>query len=173
MKLGCCSWSFSSPNYEPPYDKAIEVIGGMGFKGVELILFEEKDLVEYYTPSKIKELRNSYRSYGIELSEFAVFTKVLERLSSMDPLEREQAFDVFKKATLVAKELGSQAMNLVSNWPYGMKAPNNYPPAYIYPFGNGVNRFSPKLYMEIPDIDYAKLWDTYMETMKECLRFVV
>ncbi len=173
MKLGCGAWVYSSPHYQPPYDEAIRIIGEMGFDALELIAFEEKDLDEYYTPGTIKQLRELYESYGLTLSEFAVYTPVLEGLSNMDPAKREEGFEIFKKAVRVAKELGSEAMNLVSNWVQDVDCPMAYPPCYITPFVNGVGKSSPKLKMGIPDIDYNELWDVYMGMLKRCLDYCV
>lgn len=169
MKLGCGAWVYSSPHYQPPYDEAIRIIGDMGFDAVELISFEEKDLYEYYTADTIKQLRDLYESYGMILSEFAVYTPVVADLAHMDPERRERAFEIFKRGVQVGKDLGSQAINLVSNWVQDVQCPMEYPPCYITPFVNGVGKSSPKLKMEIPDIDYDKLWDNYMDMLKRCL----
>lgn len=173
MRLGCAAWVYSSPHYQPPYDEAIRIIGEMGFGALELIAFEEKDLDEYYTPETIHELRELYESYGMILSEFAVYTPVVADLAHMDEERREKAFEIFKKATQIAKGLGSQAMNLVSNWVQDVKCPMAYPPCFLTPFVNGVGKASPKLKMEIPDIDYDKLWDNYMVMLKRCLDYCV
>lgn len=173
MRLGCGAWVYSSPHYQPPYEEAVRIIGEMGFGALELIAFEEKDLDEYYTPEVVKKLRELYESYGMILSEFAVYTPVVADLAHMDENRREKAFAIFKKAALIARELGSQAMNLVSNWVQDVKCPMDYPPCYITPFVNGVGKSSPKLKMEIPNIDYDVLWDNYMVMLKRCLDFCV
>lgn len=171
MKLGCATWSFSKPHYQPPYDEAIRKIHEMGFQGIEMIAFEEKDLYEYYTEENIKYLRELYESLGLELTEFAVYTPVIAGLASLDEDEKEKAFEIFKKATDVAEKLGSRAMNLVSNWPE-TKCPIDYPPSYFLPFVNGVNRATPKLYMEIPTYDYVELWKSYVGMLGRCLEYV-
>lgn len=171
MKLGCGTWAFSSPHYQPPYDDAIKIIGDMGFKALEMILFEDGDQYTYYTPEKIKELRASYESYGMTLSEFAIYTPIVGDLSHMDPERREKAFQKFVEGANIAKALGSEAVNLVSNWVQDVKCPIEYPPCYITPFVNGVGRSSPKWKMEIPAIDYNLLWDNYMEMLQRCLDY--
>jgi len=173
MKLGCATWLFSSPHYQPPYDEAVKIIGDMGFKGLELIAFEEKDLREYYAQGKIRELRKSYESFGMQLTEFAVYSPVIGGLPSLDRAERDKSFEVFKKAVQVGRDLGSRAMNLVSHWPYGMTCPISYPPSYITPFVNGVVRASPKLKMNLAHVDYGQVWDTYVQSLQRCLDICV
>ena len=170
IKLGCATWSFSKPHYQPPYHEAIEIIGKMGFEGLEMIAFEEPDLDAYYTDQTIRELRNAYEAYGMELTEFAAYTPIIEGLSSLDKTENQKAIDVFKKSTDVAYKLGSRAMNLVSNWVKTV-CPIDYPPCYYNPFVNGVNRATPKWKMEIQKDDYAAIWDNYVETLGKCLKY--
>lgn len=173
MRLGCGAWVYSAPRYQPPYNEAVRIVGEMGFGAVELIAFEEKDLNEYYTPETIRNLRGIYESYGMILSEFAVYTPMVADLANTDAQKREKAFAVFQKAVQVAKALGSRAVNLVSNWVQDVKCPHDYMPNYITPFVKGVGKASPKLKMEIPALDYAKLWDDYMVTLKRCLDYCV
>jgi len=171
MKLSSCARAFS-PGGKPPYEESVRIIGEMGFKGVELGIRVPEDLTEYYTPATIKQLRDTCKSYNLEIPAFGVYTSAVEKLSSMVAVEREEAFDVFKRSVLVAKELGAFAVNLVTNWPYGIKAPHDYPPAYFNPWVPRSQTVQSKLYMELPDIDYSLLWDTYLDTMRACVAFV-
>jgi len=172
IKLGCATWSFSKPHYQPPYDEAIQTIHRMGFSGMEMIVFEAKDMDDYYTPDKVRELRTSYESLGLELSEFAVYTPVIESLCSFKADERERAFSLFKRAADIGHALNSKAMNMVAHWPYGTDCPTGYPSNYFLPFLNITRRASPKLYMDIPACDYDELWEIYIEMLARCLAYV-
>jgi sugar phosphate isomerase/epimerase len=173
MRLGCCTYIFSSPHYDPPYDESVEIIGEMGFKSLEFIVFRTADLDDYYTPQKIRELRHSCKNYGMKVSEFAFYSPVINDLGHLDEAKREAALANFKKGVLIAKELDAEAVNMVSSWPQDMHCPIEYIPCYITPFVDGAGHTSPKMKMTIPVIDYAELWDTYMETIARCLELCV
>ncbi len=38
MKLGCCTWNFTHPHFEAPYDDGVRTVGELGFQGVEMIV---------------------------------------------------------------------------------------------------------------------------------------
>jgi sugar phosphate isomerase/epimerase len=173
MKLGCCTYIFSSPHYDPPYDESVRIIGEMGFKSLEFIVFRTTDLDDYYTPQKIRDLRHSCKSYGMKVSEFAFYSPVINDLGHLDEAKREAAFANFKKGVLIAKALDAEAVNIVSSWPQDMHCPIGYIPCYITPFVDGTGHTSPKMKMTIPAIDYTELWDTYMETIARCLELCV
>ncbi|MEM2961199.1 MAG: sugar phosphate isomerase/epimerase, partial [Candidatus Bathyarchaeia archaeon] len=77
MKVGCCAWSlgwFKDSEY------SIQKIGEMGFKGIELILREEKQLEDYYTKDRIKKLKEMISSYDLKVSQFVIHAPLLEGL---------------------------------------------------------------------------------------------
>jgi len=166
MKLGCAVGCFTYPSYEAPYEEAIQKIGSLGFQGLELIAYKEEDLKEYYTTSTIHRLKDLYQGYGMELSEFIVYASLVEGLVSRDLKEKQRAFDTVKRCMEVAWELGTDKINLVSGWPKELKAPIAYPPSYIHPFVSGVQKFEPKLKMELPpNFDANGVWDNYVESL--------
>lgn len=63
MKLGCCTWNFTHPHFEAPYDDGVRTVGELGFQGVEMIVFTKRDLDASYRPAKIKELRQLIRVF--------------------------------------------------------------------------------------------------------------
>lgn len=172
IKLGCATWSFSKPHYQPPYEDAIRLIHAMGFAGMEMIIFEEADMDAYYTPDRVRQLRALYEGLGLELTEFAVYTPVIEPLCSFVEAEREQAFALFCRAVDIGHALGARAMNLVAHWPYGTDSPTGYPSNYFLPYQNLARRATPTLYMDIPACDYDALWTLYVEMLRRCLRYV-
>lgn len=169
MKLGCCTWNFTHPHYEAPYEDAVRAIGELGFQGVEMIVFTDKDLTEYYTPAKIRELRDLISSYHMEISEFVLYQYCAEGLESLNCAKRDAALELVARAATVAKELGSPAINIVSHWVEGLQAPIAYPPSYIHPYVPGIDRVDAKLRMTLPAmIDWKAVWDNYVQSVAAC-----
>ncbi|CCQ92644.1 AP endonuclease, family 2 [[Clostridium] ultunense Esp] len=166
MKIGCAVGCFTFPHYNPPYEEAIIKIGKLGFEGLELIAYLPGDLETYYTKERNRNLKDLYESYGMELSEFILYASLVEGLASRDKKEKEKAYDVFKRGIEVALELGTNIINIVSNWPNELIAPIAYPPAYFYPYVPGIDRFEPKHKMVLPpNFDANGLWESYIESL--------
>ncbi len=121
MKFGASSWPFQ---WDPPYENVIKRISSLGFKAIELIAWNGDFLDNYYTPSKVKELRKILAGEGLELSQF-VFSPF--DLSHPDGKKRLEGIDSFKKASDVGLELGAKIINSVSSWPFGMRFGEEFP----------------------------------------------
>ena len=92
MKLGCASWCFAGDvHVDTEYENVISTIADLGFKGLELIAFSEKTLMEYYNPKKIKQLNDLYNSYDLTLSEFVVYHEIIEGLAGLDKQKKKKA----------------------------------------------------------------------------------
>lgn len=168
MKVGCTAWVFTAPRYNPPYEKAIQTIGELGFDGLELILYDPADLETYWTPRKIDEIIRQYRSYGLTLSEFALYQNVVAGLPSLDPTEKERSLGYFDQGCKLARTLGADIVNMVAQWPIGLKAPIAYPPSYIYVNVPGYESFEPKLKMQLPEnFDWDAVWSNYVDSMRQ------
>lgn len=175
MKLGCAAWAFTKPRYGAPYEDAVSTIGQLGFQGLELIVHSREDLEQYYTAAKTKELRGLYRSYNMQLSQFAVYTPMVQDMLSPDEAKREDAFRLFEQAVAVGHDLGTSLINLVSHWMDGLVAPPpiSYPPNYINPFAGGADRTEPKMSMQLPQpFDWDAIWQNYMDVLRRCLGIV-
>ena len=121
MKFGAASWPFQ---WDPPYEEAIRRIASLEFKAVELIAWDEDFLEHYYTPAKIRELKEVLEGKGVELSQF-VYTPF--DLSHPDKTKREGAVEAFRKAATVGAELGSTIINSVGALPFGMRFGQEFP----------------------------------------------
>ena len=91
----------------------------------------------------------------------------------MDPddTERQKSLDFFRRGIEVAKKLGADTMNIVSNWPEEIKAPIDYLPYYFHPVANGKNINNPKQYMEIPeDFDATGNWNRYLDSLGKIVK---
>jgi sugar phosphate isomerase/epimerase len=151
-----------------PYAEAIENAGLLGFDGVELIAMDQGELSDYYTPARIRELRQQAVGHKLTISQFAVYSTACEGMASLDPAERAKGIEVFKRGIDICAELGCGIINLVSHWPIGMTAPIEYIPSYIYPIARGLGRTpSPKFKMTLPDgFDFAAIWKNYVESLR-------
>jgi sugar phosphate isomerase/epimerase len=168
LKVGCTSWGFTAPHYNPPYEQAIHSVGELGFDGIELILFDPADLKDYWTPRKIDEITRLYRSYNLTLSEFALYQNVVAGLPDLDPAKKQRSLDYFAEGCKLAKALGSDIVNMVSQWPIGLKAPIAYPPSYFYVNVPGYEAFEPKLKMQLPvDFDWDAVWTNYVDSLRQ------
>jgi sugar phosphate isomerase/epimerase len=171
IKIGCAAFSFTNPlsAYAPPYEAAIDAVGAAGLDTTELILHQESDLDSYWTPSRIREIRAQLRRNKLELSEFVLYHDAVPGLPSLDSNTREKSLEAFEKGVVLAEKLGSPLINMVAHWPEGLEAIANYPPTYIYPGGRGATLFSPELRYTLPQpFDWDSIWDTYVNTLREC-----
>ena len=67
MRFGASSWPFQ---WEPPYEDCIRRVAGCGFKAIELIAWNVDFLDNYWTKSKIADIKKELKSSGIGLSQF-------------------------------------------------------------------------------------------------------
>jgi len=170
MKLGAAVWCFTHPHYEPPYEEAIRTIGSLGVDGIEMIAYTAEDLNGYYTQEKCAQLRALIEEYGMAVSEFVLYAHAVVGLLDPDDAVREEALNFFRRGIEVAKMLGTDTINIVSNWPEEIKAPIPYTPSYIHPCVNGYQKFNPKQVMEMPeDFDADGNWDRYMDSLKKIM----
>jgi sugar phosphate isomerase/epimerase len=171
IKVGACSWAFHdfSANQSPV--NSIELLGEMGFDGVELIVNAPSDLTNLWTDSLISVVRRLLDKYKMEVSQMAMFQPVVEDLSSLDYDKRMKALDNFEAGTVIAKKLGAKIVNIVAPWPRELHEPNDgYLPRYyeiIQPKEN--EKYT--IIMD-PSFDWEKVWKQYVTTTKDCLERV-
>ena len=101
MYLGATTWTFS---WAPPYDDALKTIAKLGFKGAELTIWSEEFLQDYYTPETNKQLRSLIADLGLVLA--SVFC-IPVGIGSVDPKQRADAVDQFKRVLDAAEQLGT------------------------------------------------------------------
>lgn len=168
MYVGCTAWVFTAPRYNPPYEEAIARIGALGFDGIELILYDPADLESYWTPRKIDEIKGLLQSHKLTLSEFALYQNVVAGLPSLDLAEKQRSLDYFGRGCQLARALGTDIVNMVVQWPIGLKAPIPYPPSYTYVNVPGYEAFEPKLTMTLPpDFDWEAVWTNYVDSIRQ------
>jgi sugar phosphate isomerase/epimerase len=169
MKVGCTVWAFAKQHYAAPYEEAIHAIGKLGFKALDLMIFSQQDMEEYWTTQQIKEIRELYTSYDLELTQLHVFDHVVNGLSSLDTTRKQGSLAAFNQCCKIGKELGAPQMQMVSHWIDGLKGPTAYPPHVTYVEVRNSPTFNPKLYLELPsDLDWEAVWDNYVDSIRQC-----
>ena len=167
IKVGCLSWCFHSlgPSADP--EPAIELIGGMGFDGIELILTASGDIKTFWTDERLDRIKLKLERAKLQVSQFAIFQPVVEGLSSTQADERERALDHFEAGCRFAARLGSPLVNVVAPWARELKGPTSYLPRY-YDVENA--KPGEKFHINIADgFDWERVWQGYVEITKACL----
>jgi sugar phosphate isomerase/epimerase len=165
-KIGCVSWNFHRlvPGAKP--EEAIDIIGSLGFDGVELIANSRSDVQEYWTDDTIGRIRKQLERNRLVLPQFPLFQPVVEGLTSRDPEERKRSLDYFEAGCRIGKKLGAPMVNIVAPWARELKASTEYLPRYFMSDPKPGEKF----HIDIaPGFDGDELWRVFTGTMKACL----
>jgi|GEM_PF-500968 len=155
MKFGAAIWPF---RWDPPYDEQVKRIASMGFKALELIVWNQASF-DYYTAEKVKELRELIASEGLEVSQF-VHTP--PGMSSPDESTRKRGIEGFKHAVDLGVSLGASLINSVSASPFDIDAPKitDRPHMQMFPvpYPSG--------------LDWSRNWESYVDSVRRCTGIV-
>ena len=156
MTIGASIWPFQ---WRPPYEDAIRRVAGLGCKSVELIAWTRDVLDEYYTPARIRALREILDGEGVELSEFVSTPR---GLSSPDEAERTQAVEHFARLVEVGHALGTRLVNTVAPAPFGLRVMplKSLPTAQELPCALDESQRHAAAWSEN--------WKAYVETTRRC-----
>jgi sugar phosphate isomerase/epimerase len=167
-KVGCLSWCFHPFSPRADQERAIEIIGELGFDGIELILLAREDIKDYWTDERIGQMRDQLARHKLAVSQFVIFQPVVEGLSSVKPDERARNLDYFEAGCKVGQKLGAPLVNIVAPWARELsRAGSNYLPRYY-----DIEQPKPgeKFHIDIaPGFDWDKVWHGYVEATKGCL----
>ena len=166
-KVGCLSWCFHdlSPAADP--EPAIDLIGELGFDGIELIVTARADLQNFWTDARIDRLKQKLERAKLRVSQFVLFQPVVEGLSSTKADEREQSLDRFEAGCRIGRKFEAPLINIVAPWARELKGPTSYLPRY-YEIGNP--KPNQKFHIDIAeDFDWTRVWNAYVETTRACL----
>jgi sugar phosphate isomerase/epimerase len=156
MKFGASSWPFQ---WDPPYEDAIRRISSLGFRAIELIAWNKDFLTDYYTETKINDLKAVLEGEGIALSQFV---STPHDLSSSDKSAREAAVEHWKRAVDVGAALGSPIINMVSAHAFGMRDGQDIPRITTKPL---TQTYSAK----VPSgLDWDRNFEEYVSSLKAC-----
>jgi sugar phosphate isomerase/epimerase len=167
IQLGCVSWNFHSlgPSADP--EEAIDIVGGLGFDGIELIATSRGDFKTFWTDERVDRLKLKLERSKLRVSQFAMFQPVVEDLSSARRDERDQALDHFESGCRLAAKFNAPIVNIVAPWARELKGPNTYLPRY-YEVESGAP--ATKFHIDIAEgFDWDLIWNTFVETVKGCL----
>ena len=171
IKVSAVSWVFHSLGAGQSPIPSIELLGEMGFDGVELIVSAPQDLTNLWTDQFIGNVRRLLDKYKMEVPQMAFFQPVVQDLSSLNYDNRMRALDNFEAGAVIAKKLGSRIVNIVAPWPREIRDPNNgYLPRY-YELINPKENEKYALIME-PSFDWDAIWNQFVVTTKDCLERV-
>ncbi len=169
IKVACASWAFHGFKAgESNPLAAIDVLGEMGFDGIECIVNHPDDLIQLWTDELIGQVRMQLDKYKMEVTQLALFQPVVEDLSSLDEGKRAKALDHFESGVVIAKKLGANLINIVAPWPRELSRPDGgyLPRYYDLPDAKPGDKFI--LNMD-DSFDWELIWAQYVKTTQECL----
>ncbi len=167
IKVGCLSWCFHSLSAGADPEPAIDIIGEMGFDGIELIVNARDDLKSFWTDARIDRLNRKLDGHKLRVSQFAMFQPVVEGLSSTKREVRDQALDYFESGCRIGRKLEAPMIDIVAPWALELKGPSSYLPRY-YDIENP--KPDQKFHIDIADgFDWEQVWSGFVETIKGCL----
>lgn len=168
-RISAGSFNFHTFGANQKADAAIDIIGEMGFEGIELILLTRDDIKGYWTDSKIGELRKKLERWKLDVAQFIMFQPVVEGLTSLNRTVRNQNLDFFEAGCRIGRKLGAPLVNIVAPWPTEVSSKeNSYLPRYY-----DIEKPKPgeKFTMDVAlPFDWDALWDNYVGATKECLQ---
>jgi len=166
-KIGSVSWNFHSlaPGAHP--EEAIDIIGSLGFEGIELIANSREDVDRYWTDRTIDLINAQLERNHLVLSQFPFFQRVVEGLASRNTEERKHSVEYFERGCRIAKKLGAPMVNIVAPWARELSAPvTRYLPRYFM----GDPKPGEKFHIDIaPGFHFDRLWDAYSQSIELCL----
>jgi sugar phosphate isomerase/epimerase len=167
IKVGCLSWCFHdfSPSVDP--GPAIDLIGSLGFDGIEMIVTAQGDLKTFWTDERVDGYKKQLELNKLQVSQFVLFQPVVEDLSSTNPSERERALDLFAAGCRVGQRLNARMINIVAPWARELHGPDDYLPRF---YELPKPKPGQKFHIEIdPGFDFDRVWAQYVQTTKACV----
>ena len=163
-RLGSVSWNFHSlrPGSNP--EEAINLIGALGFEGIELIICARDDIQHYWTDPKLDQLKQQLERNKLTVSQFALFQPVVEGLTSLKTDERQQSLDSFEAGCRIGKKLGAPLVNIVAPWARELGQGQGYLPRY-YEIPKPREGQKYRIHI-VPPFDYDAVWQQWTGTVK-------
>jgi sugar phosphate isomerase/epimerase len=163
-RLGSVSWNFHSLRPGSTPEEAIDIIGGLGFEGIELIICARDDIRNYWTDPKLDELKKQLAKWKLVVSQFVLFQPVVEGLTSLKPDERQQSLDYFETGCRIGRKLDAPLINIVAPWARELGQGQGYIPRY---YEIAKPRADQKYRINIaPQFNYDEVWQQWVGTVK-------
>jgi sugar phosphate isomerase/epimerase len=167
-KIGCLSWCFHDFSAGANPEPAIDIIGELGFDGIELILLARNDIKGFWTDARIDQFKKKLDKHKLQVSQFVIFQPVVQDLSSVRDDLREQSLDYFEAGCKIGKKFNAPMVNIVAPWARELSPPGGgYLPRYY-----DLNEPKPgeKFTIRIADgFDWDEVWNAYVKATKACL----
>jgi len=169
-KIGCVSWCFHSFDDPSGPEKAIPVMGEIGFEGTDLILLSRGDMEGYWTEGKIDRIRKMLGDANLAVSQFVIYQPVIAEIMSPDPGVRERNLDFFEAGCRIGRKLEAPIIDIVAPWPVEMRGPTSYLPRhYEMPDAKPGGKF----HLDIDeDFSWEEAWARFVEVTRACLERV-
>ncbi|MFB9279246.1 sugar phosphate isomerase/epimerase family protein [Cohnella cellulosilytica] len=180
IKLGCAAWTLMD-DFAPPYEDIIRKVGELGFDGIELMLRNETDIREYWTPGTIAALKERLAEQGLTLTQLVMFQNLTGGLASLDAAEKSASIAHFRAGCGIARQLGAEFISIVAPWPETITSSTLTLPEYFYlnvPDARlpGMEdrslpedwRFETKYRISLPEpFDWAVYWENFVDSVKQ------
>jgi sugar phosphate isomerase/epimerase len=167
IQLGCVSWNFHNlgPSADP--EEAIDIVGGLGFDGIELIATSRGDFKTFWTDDRVDRLKLKLDRHKLHVAQFALFQPVVEDLCSLQRDERQRALDHFEAGCRLAAKFNAPLINIVAPWARELQGPTTYLPRY-YEVESGAP--ATKFHIDIAEgFDWDRVWNGFVEAAKGCV----
>jgi sugar phosphate isomerase/epimerase len=167
IKVGCLSWCFHSlaPSVDP--EPAVDIIGQLGFDGIELIASSRGDLKTLWTDERVDRIKQKLDRYKMQVSQFVLFQPVVENLCSLNNDDRNRALDYFEAGCRLGAKFNAPMINIVAPWPREYTSPPGYLPRY-YDLTDG--KPDEKFHIEIDSsFNWDQVWNHFVTTTRDCL----
>jgi sugar phosphate isomerase/epimerase len=163
-RIGSVSWNFHSLRAGSNPEEAIDIIGQLGFEGIELIICAREDVRNYWTDAKVDQLKKQLERNKLVVSQFAMFQPVVEGLTSLKTEERQQSLDYFETGCRIGRRLGAPLVNIVAPWARELGQGQGYIPRY---YEISKPRPDQKYRINIaPNFDYDQVWRQWTGTVQ-------
>lgn len=163
-RIGCLSWNFHNLSKGANPEEAIDIIGELGFDGVELIVCARDDIRNYWTDAKLEQLKKQLAKNKLVVSQFVLFQPVVEGLTSLKADERQESLDYFETGCRIGRTLGAPMINIVAPWARELGQGQGYIPRY---YEISKPKENQKYQIKIdPSFDYDAVWKQWVGTVR-------
>ena len=166
-RIGCLSWNFHPLSVGANPEQAIDIIGELGFEGIELIVCARADIKNYWTDAKLDQLKQQLQRNKLVVSQFVLFQPVVEGLTSLKTAERQQSLDYFETGCRLGQKLGAPMLNIVAPWARELGQGQGYIPRY---YEISKPKEGQKYSIKIdPSFNYDEVWQQWVSTVRALL----
>lgn len=117
VKIGCAVWTLMEPNYKAPYEDAIRKVAKAGFEGIELMVNDAQEMEDYWTDSKVEEIRELLADLKLELTQLCVFQNMIGGLADLDKTISQNALKSLESVFVLAKKLNAPSISFPAPYP--------------------------------------------------------